>query len=115
MKVIKKENAISGKNSEKCKTTEYDFFDKDIDVGVATITGRYPEDGYALNTISKELIFVLEETGKLCFKDKKEVEFAKGDAILIEPNDKYYWDTEHCIVSMTCTPAWHAEQHKLVK
>lgn len=29
----------------------------------------------------------------------------KGDSILIEPNEKYYYDTEYCKISMSCTPA----------
>ena len=49
MKVIKYDNALKGKNSEKCKTLEYSFMDKDIDLGIATITGRYPDNGYGVN------------------------------------------------------------------
>ena len=33
MKVIKLQDAEKGKNSEKCKTLEYSFMDKDIDLG----------------------------------------------------------------------------------
>lgn len=54
MKVIIKENAELGKNSEECKTLEYDFKDKDIDIGVATISGRFPSRDYCVNTICKE-------------------------------------------------------------
>lgn len=56
MQVIKKIEAIKGSNSDKCKTLEYSFNDSDIDLGVATIKGRYPDDGYCMNTVSKELI-----------------------------------------------------------
>ncbi len=45
MKVIKYNDALKGKNSEKCKTLEYSFMDKDIDLGIATIKGRYPDEG----------------------------------------------------------------------
>ncbi len=57
MKIIKSENAVRGKNSEKCKTLEYSFEDKDIDLGVEIITGRYPESGYCKNqyTYLKEM------------------------------------------------------------
>jgi len=68
----------------------------------------------ALILISKELIYVLDGNGILWFKDKK-VKFEKGDSILINNNEEYYWDTEYCKVSMSCTPAWNEEQHKLVK
>jgi len=49
MKIIKNTEAMKGTNSEKCKTIEYFFGDKDIDLGLATITGRYPDDGYCVN------------------------------------------------------------------
>lgn len=45
MQIIKSSDAINGVNSDKCKTLEYSFGDKDIDLGLATITGRYPENG----------------------------------------------------------------------
>lgn len=114
MQVIKYSDAIEGANSDKCKTLEYSFNDKDIDLGIATITGRYPENGYCVNTISKELIYVLEGNGKLNFENDF-VEFEKGDSILIDSNEKYYWDSTYCVVSMSCTPAWNEEQHKYVE
>lgn len=114
MKVIKSNEAIKGTNSDKCKTVEYSFGDKEIDLGLATITGRYPDNGYCVNIISKELIYVLEGSGKLYFEDRV-IEFLTGDSILIDNNEKYYWETEYCKVSMTCTPAWTEEQHKLVE
>lgn len=45
MKIIKENEAQKGANSEKCKTLEYSFGDKEIDLGTATITGRYPQGG----------------------------------------------------------------------
>ena len=113
MKIIKNSEAIKGANSDKCKTIEYSFGDKDIDLGLAIITGRYPENGFCVNIVSKELIYVLEGSGKLYFEDRS-IEFSKGDSILIDKNEKYYWKTEYCKVSMTCTPAWCQEQHKLI-
>lgn len=112
MNIIKKEHASFGSNSDKCKTIEYSFGDKDIDLGIAVITGRYPETGFCKNIISKELIFVIEGEGSICLGDR-EILFSEGDAILIEPNEKYYWKTNHCKVSMSCTPAWNPEQHVL--
>ena len=71
MKVIKYNNALKGKNSEKCKTLEYSFMDKDIDLGIATISGRYPDEGYGVNLVSKELIYVIEGSGTLNFEKEK--------------------------------------------
>ncbi len=113
MKIIKYDNALKGNNSDKCKTLEYSFNDKEMDLGVATINGRYPDKGYGVNLVSKELIYVIEGKGKLNFENKI-VEFSKGDSILIEPNEKYYFNTDYCVISLTCTPAWSHEQHKLI-
>ena len=115
MKVIKNTDALKGKNSDNCEVTEYSFGDKDIDIGIAKITGRYPKDGYyCVNTISKELIYVIEGSGKIYF-EKSEVTFNKGDSILIDSNEKYYWESEYCLVSMSCTPAWDIKQYKEIK
>ena len=114
MQIIKYDNVQKGKNSDKCKTLEYSFRNKNMDLGVAEITGRYPEKGYCVNLISEELIYVLEGNGILNFKEKT-IAFKKGDAILINANELYYWDTNYCVVTMSCTPAWTEEQHKLVE
>ena len=89
MQFIKKSNAVKGANSNKCETIEYSFNDKDMDLGIATITGRYPENGFCVNTISKELIYVLDGNGKLYFENNC-IEFEEGDSILINSNEKYY-------------------------
>lgn len=114
MKIIKNNEAIKGANSDKCKTIEYSFGDEKIDLGLAEITGRYPDSGYCVNLVSKELIYVIEGYGTLYFENEI-VNFQKGDSILINNNEKYYWDTQYCKISMTCTPAWSEEQHKLVQ
>lgn len=113
MKIIKCNEAEKGQNSEKCKTFEYSFGDKDIDLGVAVITGRFPDEGYASNLICKELIYVLEGSGTIHF-DGKTIEFSAGDSILINNNDKYYYETDYCKISMTCTPAWSKDQHRII-
>ena len=75
---------------------------------------RSPESGYCKNLISKELIYVLEGSGTLYFENES-ISFSVGDSILINSNEKYYWDTTYCKVSMSCTPAWTEEQHILTK
>lgn len=114
MKVIKFNETEAGQNKETCKTIEYCFGDKDIDLGVATITGRFPESGYAMNEISKELVYVIEGSCTI-YIEKKKVNLGVGDAILINPHELYYWETEYCKVSMACTPSWSIEQHKIVE
>lgn len=114
MEIIKREEAVQGTDNEICSTMEYSFKDKAMDVGVATIKGRYPESGFCVNLKSKELVYVLEGSGEIIFEDKS-IEFKSGDAILIDKNEKYYWNTKFCKVSMTCTPAWSPEQYKNIE
>ena len=114
MEVIKLDEAEIGQNKDKCKTLEYSFGDKDIDLGIATITGRFPDKGYAMNEVSKELIYVIE--GKCTIYIENEiVNLAVGDSILINPKELYYWETDYCKVSMACTPAWSPSQHKIIE
>ena len=111
MEIIKKSNSIVGNNSTECSTIEYSFINKDIDLCVATITGRYPQKGYCKNRKVKELIYILEGIGTINLKNKK-VEFEPGDALLIDCNEKYYWESSHCKVAIACTPAWNKEQYQ---
>lgn len=114
MKIIKSYDTKINNNSDKCEVMEYSFGDKDIDLGVAIITDRYPEKDYCVNLISKELIYVIEGSGKLYFEDKI-IEFSSGDSILINEKEKYYWDSKYCKVAMICTPAFSVEQYKIVE
>ena len=114
MKIIKSNDAFKKNNSENCEVIEYSFNDKDIDLGVATITSRYPEKGYCVNLISKELIYVLEGEGSLHLENNT-IEFSVGDSILIDKNEKYYWESKFCKVAMICTPSFSVEQYKIVE
>lgn len=113
MKLVKLEQAQEFSNSDKCKGLEYPLDDTDINFSTAVINGRYPDKGYCVNEKCKELIYVMEGKGTL---NKKEgtIEFSKGDAILIDKGEVYYWDGQ-CTIAMPCTPAWYPEQHKLIE
>lgn len=112
MKIIKFEEAEEFNNSDVCKVLEYDFKDKDIDCGVAIINGRYPDNGYCMNEECKELVYVLEGSGTLNKSDEI-IDFKKGDAILIDKGEKYFWDA-NCTIILPCTPAFFKEQYKLL-
>lgn len=100
-------------HSENCKSTEYDFGEKDIDISMLSVNGKFPENGFLKNTKVKELALVIEGFGSLCKKDQT-INFEAGDAILIDVNEEYFWDG-NCKVVLTCSPAWSKEQHKIVK
>lgn len=113
MKLVKLEQAQEFSNSDKCKGLEYPLEDTDINFSIAKIQGRYPDSSYCVNEVCKELIYVIEGNGSLNKKDEK-IEFKKGDVILIEKGEVYFWNA-HCTIAISCTPAWYSEQHKLIE
>ena len=113
MKIVKKDEVLIHENSKTCIATEYPSADKDINVALVKINGRYPEVGYALNEVCKELAFINEGEGKIVLDNGNEIILEKGDSILIEPGEEYYWQGS-LILIVSCTPAWYPEQHKKV-
>lgn len=111
MKIVKLNETQEFKNSDKCLAIEYNMADKDIDISTAKINGRYPNEGYCVNLKVKEIIYIISGNGKICTENKT-INFYAGDAILINPGEKYYWDAI-CEVVMSCSPAWFPEQHIL--
>ena len=108
--MIKKKSRIKYENSPKCIAYEYPMADKDINVAVIEIKGRYPDEGQVTNEIVKELIFVIKGKGIITVDDK-EYELEEGDSVLIRPKQKYFLNgTLELIIS--CSPAWYPEQHK---
>ena len=113
MKIIKNLQAQLFKNSEKCTLYEFDFEDRDMDCGKAIISGRYPDNGYCVNTKCKELIFIIEGNGFLQIEDKR-IDFEKNDCILINKNEKFYWNA-NCTAVIICNPPFNKEQYKFVE
>lgn len=120
MKIVKYKAALKFSNSKYCTGIEYPTEDKEIDFSIATIKGRYPDKGYCVNTECKELIYVIDGTGTLykktgtLYKKEEEISFEKGDVILIDRKEMYYWES-FCTIAMACTPAWYPEQHQLIE
>ena len=113
MKVIYKNQAKVHKNSDKCTAIEYPLGDKDINGVIIKLTGRYPDKGRVINEKCKELAYVIKGSG-LVNIENKEIKLEEGDLVLIEPDEKDYWDG-NLTLFMPCTPAWYPEQHKEVE
>ena len=112
MKKISRQEVKRIEASDFCTITEYPLGDKDINASIAKINGRYPEKGRVVNTECKELVYVIEGGGKVVVEGE-EYGFEKGDVLLIESGEKYYWEGDMEIF-MPCTPAWYPEQHEEV-
>lgn len=49
MEHVKKQDAVKHKNSSHCVVYEYPMRNSKMNIGVAEITRRYPDEGYAIN------------------------------------------------------------------
>lgn len=110
MKHIPKADTLQINPSESCAVFEYLFDDKDINGSVIAISGRYPETGYALNKVCKELVYIVRGSGVLGLADGSQADFTEGDSLLINPNEKFYWEGDFESF-MVCSPAFDPEQH----
>ncbi len=109
MKIVRKEDRKLHKNSDLCLAYEYPWENKDINGAVIDIKGRYPEKGFVVNKVCTEIVLVLEGSGILGLGSES-INFTKEDMILIEPNEKYYFDGD-CKILAACSPSWYPEQH----
>jgi len=112
MQRIQKAEAVTFSNGPTCDGVEYSFGTKAVNVALVTVNGRYPETGFVMNEVCEELGYVVSGTGKICRDDGTELSVATGDAVFIEPGDKYYWLGEALAMVMPCAPAFYPEQHK---
>jgi mannose-6-phosphate isomerase-like protein (cupin superfamily) len=100
------------KNSDTCEGTVFAGENIPQDIATIKITGRYPENGWAINEIVHELALVSEGSGSLEFKGADSHELKVGDVISVEPGKRFAWNGEMTIV-MTCSPAFSPNQYKL--
>ena len=112
MKISFKHQAIEKNNGSTCSVTEYALDHKMLDMAIATVSGRYPEERRVINQECDELAYVFEGEGKLVV-NHEEHKLSAGDVVLIEAGEKYYWEGDMKLF-MSCRPAWNKEQHQIV-
>ena len=114
MQIVRKNEANIHKNNEVNIATEYKMTEPDINGAVVEMSGRYPAKGLVMNEVCKELVYILEGSGKVVLDGEREIELNVGDLILLNPGEKYYWEGQ-MKTFISCTPAWYPEQHKEIK
>jgi mannose-6-phosphate isomerase-like protein (cupin superfamily) len=112
MKIIRKSETESFTNGPTCTGYGPSFGDKDLDIAVVTVNGRYPEEGYVLNEVCKEIAYVLNGSGRLVMGNEEIQDVEIGDTVMIQPGEKYYWEGENLEMIMPCSPAFYPAQHK---
>ncbi len=109
MEYVSCESAVKHANSPRCTVYEYPMHNSEMNIGVAEITDRYPDEGYAINDQCSEMGYILKGSGKLV-TETGEVNLAVGDVVYIPHGERYYWEGNMTVV-LPATPAWHPEQH----
>lgn len=110
MKIVKRSQATEINNSDTCQVVEYPFDEKDINGSVISVKGRYPESGFVMNEVCKEVVYIISGSGSLKVNETT-VDFAAGDSLFVDKGEKYYWQGSFTSY-MACTPAFYPEQHK---
>jgi mannose-6-phosphate isomerase-like protein (cupin superfamily) len=111
MKHVSKYQTRKYENSSTCTAFEYETANRNINIARIEITGRYPENGSAINTVATEVVYVEEGAG-IVSVNGEQVELRKGDVIHIEKNEQVYWEGTLTLI-IACTPAWYPEQYKI--
>lgn len=111
MQIVKQKKARRTDASPTTSVEEYVMPEPSISGATAIVYGRYPEKGFAVNTVCHELALVLSGNGFIGTQRKK-IAIEIGDCILLQPNEKYYWDG-HMAIFIVCTPKWKPRQHTI--
>lgn len=94
MQLIKKAETNTVTPSWSTTIREYLMDERAISGAVTEITGRYPEEGFAINELCKELVYILSGSGAIVTQSG-EMTFAPGDIIFID-KDELHHDKKIC-------------------
>lgn len=108
MEIRRKDDATRHENSPTCTAYEYGLPSADIDSAVIELSGRYPDEGWALNTACTSLVHVIKGEGKVIFPGG-ETALSEDDQVLIPLNEKYAFDGTMKLL-FSATPAWSSDQ-----
>lgn len=111
--LIKKEDTEEKKNSESCIVREYHTESKRMQLAVAKINGRYPEQGASFNEASEMIYYIMSGSGRINY-DGKFYDLKEGDLFFIKPKTKY-WVEGNLLIAIPSSPPWNAAQYKHVK
>jgi len=112
MKILRKIRSITHKSQKSCVVTEFPLKDTDINAAIVKLSGRYPEKGRAVNSVSKELAYIMSGSGYIVAEGRKTT-LNKGDLIMISPGERYFLNGRLALF-ISNTPAWHLGQYKMV-
>ena len=110
-------NIISSSETNKMKASptttvwEFEMEEKAISGAIAEIKDRYPEKGFIVNEISKELVFVIAGEGYVTTPNQKHP-IKVGDLIFLDNGESYAWEAiKSLTLFMANTPKFDPKQH----
>lgn len=112
MKIVPSSQANNVQVAKSTTIWEYFMDDAALSGAVAQINGRYPEEGFAVNTVSKELAFVIAGDGYVLSPSAKHT-ITIGDAIFVDKGEHFAWQGNITIFMVTA-PRFDPRQHNIV-
>lgn len=105
---------LAGKSFENSKTCHGVAFaaDAPLDLAEITISGRYPENRWARNLKSHEMVRGLRGSGSLILRDGETTELKEGDVVHVPPQTWFAWSGNMTIL-MACSPAFNSNQYEI--
>ncbi len=100
-------------NSDTCKGVSFGVSGAPLDIARIEISGRYPEQGWATNEVSTEMVVVNSGEGQLLLKEGGSIAISVGDSVTVAPNQWFAWKGS-MELTMSCAPAFDPAQYKVV-
>lgn len=112
MKIVSLDKTLIVFPTVTTKIFEYDTEDLQLGGSIAEVNGRYPEKGFAKNTVSKELAYVIEGEGKIITPTETR-SIKVGDVIFLDTNELFAWEGKLKLFMVT-SPTFDPNQHKVI-
>lgn len=113
MEIRKKSDATFFQNTPTCGVYEYGMGSSKIDSALIELSGRYPQEGWALNTICTSVVHIVSGEGRVIFSDG-EKPLVEDMQILIPPHEPYVLEGNLKLI-FSASPAWSPEQARNIK
>ena len=91
---------------------EFMMKEQSISGAIAEIKERYPEKGFAVNKVSKELVFVISGNGHIITPNQKRP-IRVGDLVFLDKGETYAW-VGPLTLFMANTPKFDPRQHIVI-
>lgn len=112
MYLVKKSQTNRLKTTNATTILEYLMEEDGVSGAVAKIHGNYPEKGFAVNEVCKELVYILRGSGQIVTESEQRA-FETGDVIFINRRERFRWEGDFSMFMVT-TPKFDPNQHKII-